>query len=365
MIETLIIFAISLAVLIKGADFMVDSAARVAKLFGISDFMIGLTVVAIGTSLPELAASLTATLQGDTALAIGNILGSNIANLGLVMGISGTLAVIKFDREIHNRDGYFMLVVVALFYVLALDGVLSLWEGVAFVWLFAAYLLYLIITKKKFRYEFRFRQYLSEFIGLRGKEFVPRFDRAFFAGVARYAHREVLAGVFYEIRRNLTVISDVLSQQMATVKYFIVQALLFSVGVVAVIVGADFLVKSATALPIPELVVGLVLISVGTSLPELAVAVSAVRKNYPNIMIGNVIGSNIANILMVAGISAIAGPLAIPGISLKLHFPFLFMLTWLFLVFSKNDYKITRIESFTFMLMYLGFVAFAFMGFPG
>jgi cation:H+ antiporter len=362
MLPEIILFILGLVILVKGADFIVDSAARIAKQFGVSDFVIGLTIVAIGTSLPELAASITAAYYGDTPLAVGNVIGSNIANIGLILGLSGVFAVIKIDREIYSRDGFLMLLAVVLFYLFALNGVISRLEGGIFIWLFLAYILFFLTMKRKFKHEFHFKQYLSEFVGVRKKPYPAGLENTLYAGLDYYAYKEILKGVFYELRKMLTSASETVTEQAGAIRYFIKQFVFLSIGIVGVIFGADLLVKSSLAFPIPPVVVGLIFVSIGTSLPELAVAISAVKKHYENIMIGNVIGSNIANILLVGALSAITRPLIISTNTLLIYFPILFGFTWLFLVFSRNDYRINRIEAVTFLLMYLAFVAYLFLG---
>ena len=361
MLFDILLFGLGLALLVKGADFIVDSAARMAKQFGVSDFVVGLTIVAIGTSLPELAASVVVALYGNTQLAVGNIVGSNIANIGLILGLSGAFAVIKIDKEIYRRDGFLMLLAVLLFYFFAWDGVISFWEGAVFIGLFAAYILYFITIKRQYKQEFHFPQYLADFVGVRKKPFLTEFEATLYAGLDYYAYKELFKGLFYEMRRVFTTTHDVLSEQASSMKYFGRQAILFVVGVAGGIMGAQLVVNSAMSFPIPSVITGLVFVSVGTSLPELAVAVSAVRKKYQNIMIGNVIGSNIANILLVGGIAALVSPLSIPGATNLIHIPFLIALTWLFLVFSKNDYKMNRIEAVTFLVMYFAFVVYLFL----
>ena len=143
MLIPIVLFLLGLAALVKGADFIVDSAARIAKQIGVSDFVIGLTIVAVGTSLPELAASVTAAYYGDTALAVGDIIGSNIANIGLLMGLSGLFAVIKIDSRIYRRDGFLMLLAVLVFYAFSLNGVVSRAEGGFLIWLFIALIIFL------------------------------------------------------------------------------------------------------------------------------------------------------------------------------------------------------------------------------
>ncbi|MDP6671068.1 MAG: calcium/sodium antiporter [archaeon] len=352
------LFVVSLAFLVKGADLIVDSAARIAKQFGISDFIIGLTIVAVGTSLPELAASVTASFYGDTALAVGNVIGSNVANIGLIVGIVGAITIIKIDKEIHTRDGFFMLLAVILFYIFALDGLISRFEGGFLLLLFFAYIMFFLAVKKKFRQEFKFRQYISEVVGVRRSAAIPELESNLYAGLDYYAYKEILKGIFFELRKVLTTATEEIAEQSRQIKYLIKQLVFLLLGVIIVVVGAQLLVQSVDAFPIPHLVTGMLFVSVGTSLPELAVAFSAIKKKYQNIMVGNLIGSNITNIFLVAGFSAIANPLVITPQVIGIFFPFLIGITWLLLVFSRNDHKLNRIEALTLLVIYTGFFAY-------
>ncbi len=354
-----LLFLLGLALLVKGADWLVDSAARIAKQFGVSEFTIGLTIVALGTTVPELGASVFASLLGDTGLAVGNIVGSCIANIALILGLAGIATTIAIGKEIYNRDGFVMLSATLLFYFFCLNGILSRVEGALFLFFFSAYLIYFLATKKPFRREFHFKQYLREYADLKGKE---RFEKApsLLAGVRYGISTELLNKLFYTTRRFFTDVSDAIVAEIRTIRFFFKQIFFAALGVACIFFGANFLVNAAMGFPINQVLIGLVFVAIGTSLPELAVAVSSLRKGLPAIMIGNLIGANISNILWVGGAAALARPLQIPTATLAADFVFLLLITWLFLVFLRNDFKITRIESFTLFLVYILFLAFLF-----
>ena len=141
--------------------------------------------------------------------------------------------------------------------------------------------------------------------------------------------------------------------------YSLKQIGLILVGAVCIFFGANFVVTNAMQFPISQLAVGLVFIAIGTSLPELVITITSLRKGLPELMIGNLIGSNIANILWVGGISALIAPVIVPLSVITLDFVFLILVTWMFLVFLRNDYKITGIESLTLLVFYILFVATA------
>ena len=183
----IIYFILALLLLIKGSDYFVKAAAAIAEKFGISEFMIGLTLVAIGTSLPELASSIVAALKNETGLIIGNVIGSNIANIALIIGIAASIASIKTDEQMLIRDGYIMLFATVLFYVFMLTGVLSKFVGILFIILYFAYIIFLFETKAKTKDEYHF------------KAFVPYFFKFKYLLAI---HKQVMAGMKYQ--RNKT-----------------------------------------------------------------------------------------------------------------------------------------------------------------
>ncbi len=353
------LFGLGLALLVKGADWLVDAAARIAKQFGVSDFVIGLTIVALGTTVPEFAASTIASAAGDSGFAVGNVIGSCITNIAVILGVSSIFVPIAIGREIYNRDGFVMLSAVILFYFFSLNGLLSRLEGALFILFFSAYILYFLATKKPYKRQFQFKRYLREYADLKGRD---RFEKTplFFSGYSYSS--EILKRFFFTVRKLFTDVGEAIAAEERAIAFFLKQLLLFVLGVVCVAFGANFLVSAAMGFPINQLLVGLVFVAIGTSLPELAVAVSSLRKGLPAIMVGNIIGANISNIFWVAGAAALVRPLVIPAIALTRGFVFLLLISWLFLVFLRNNYKIERIESVTLVLLYLLFLAVLFAG---
>ena len=228
------------------------------------------------------------------------------------------------------------------------------------LWLFLAYILFFVTMQRKFKHEFHFRQYLAEFVDVKKKKGFDEFSNTLYAGLDYYAYKEILKGVFYEIRKALTTTVEVIEKQTNAVRYFLKQIALLALGVFLVILGADLVVQSSRAFPIPPLIIGMVFVSIGTSLPELAVAISAIRKKYQNIMVGNIIGSNIANVLLIGGLAAFVRPLNVSSQTIMIYFPILLGITWLALVFSRNDYRVSKIEALTLLLIYCCFIAMLF-----
>jgi cation:H+ antiporter len=340
----LLYFIIALAVLVKGSEYFVKSAAAIAEKFGISEFMIGLTLVAIGTSLPELAASIFAALANESELIIGNVVGSNIANVALIIGIAASIITIKTEEKMLIRDGFIMLFVTGFFYILMLTNLLSKYTGILFVLLYFAYLIFLFETKEKTRNEYHF------------KAFIPYFFKF------RYLltiHRHVMKGLKYKKKhRKALRIKALFSEKIYR------DILIIFLSGLAIYFGAKYMIDEAIYFAnyfnVPTNIVGVTLVAFGTSVPELSVTISAARKGYGTIAIGNIIGSNIANILLVTGTSSILIPLTISKITLLFSGPVMLLTSVMLLFFIESDWKIHRMEGISFLAIYIGFMIILF-----
>lgn len=339
-----LIFGIALAVLVKGSDFFVSSASKLAKHFGVSDFVIGLTVVALGTSLPEFASSIVAALTNNTGLIIGNIVGSNIANIGLILGLSAIIVVLEIKKTMFRRDGLFLIIITILFLIFSLNKIISRAEGIILYTLFLFYMAYL----------FKFQPSKSQF-GFR--EYFTNFNHKFFKMFIRpNTYKEIIIEGFRFIgpkRKSLT-------PEEETFLHIFKNVFLLIIGGIAIFYGAKYLVPSAANIAyhfkVPEDLVGLVLIAIGTSLPELFVSLTALKKGLSNIMIGNILGSNIANILFIGGISAIINPLTINSISLYYTIPFMVLMTFMLLTFIRSHWLLRMFEGLILLLLYILFI---------
>ena len=259
--------------LTKGADYFIENSASFAEEKGISPHVVGVTIVAFGTSLHELLVSIISSLNGHNDLALGNIVGSNISNIGLVLSVSTFIFYYVLKTEISpdedaNNDSYVMLLAVLLLYFFATDKSISQIEGIVF---FSLYIIY----------------------------------------------------IFWLYRR--TKGDEVSSEDSKTSYLFLVG------GLVALLIGAQLTVDSAVeialAVGIPEIVIGLSVVAVGTSLPELAGTISAARMGHKEIAVGNVIGSNIANIFLVMGVLSIINPITVEDFVVEQTLPLLILLT--------------------------------------
>lgn len=251
----IVFLALGFFLLVKGADWFVDGASGLARKLGIPQLVIGLTIVAMGTSLPEAAVSISAALRGNAEITIGNIVGSNILNILIILGVTALIATLKVADSTVRYEIPFMIVVTFVLLWLGYTGGQVTWlEGVILWVLFLLYLRYLYMMAKK------------------GKE----------------EEREV--------------------EQLSTAK--IIGLIL--AGVVMIVVGSNFAVEGASnlakALGISQRFIGLTIVAFGTSLPELVTSVSAARKHNADIAIGNIVGSNIFNILFIVGTTALITP---------------------------------------------------------
>jgi len=253
----IVIFIISMGALIYGADFIIEESEKIALRFDISPFIIGATLVALGTSLPEMAVSMSASMQGSGDIAVANVIGSTIFNISLVLGVVFLIAKkITPDRDLFAKDSAWSLFPIFIFILMSIDGQLSMLDGFLFLLLMAAYLMFLIQSNQ-----------VEE----------PDND---------------------EVKENFAWGKTI--------------SLLF-VGFVFVVFGADFAIDSASNIArtfgVSEWIIGLFLVAFGTSLPELTVAIKAARANNADMAIGAIIGSNVANFTMVLGLSSIINPL--------------------------------------------------------
>lgn len=255
MIFQVFLLVVGFVMLIKGADFFVEGAAELAKRLRIPELIIGLTVVAMGTSMPEAAVSITAQLQGNTEITIGNIVGSNILNILIILGVSSLFGTLKVSRTTVRYEIPFVIFCSVLLTILGLDGMITLGDGVILWAFFLAFLAYLALGAR------------------RQKE-----------NKAPEQEKQVLNALWLEL-------------------------VMIAGGLAVLIIGSRFSVNAATEiarwLGISERFIGLTVVALGTSLPELFTSVTATRKGSNDIAIGNIVGSNIFNILFIVGTSGL------------------------------------------------------------
>ncbi len=277
---------IGFVLLIKGADFLVDGASGIAAKLKISAFIIGATVVAFCTSAPELAVSVTAGVTGDGDIIIGNVMGSNIINVFLILGISAVICNLPVEKSTRFIDVPFLIIVTVLFIVLGCIGwSFTWWEGLILVILYIAFMVYNVLLAR--------RQHNGKAEELPLQQAAKQQQKPHKR--TKMIHREGRFTRWYN--------------GMCEHAWFLI--ILAVLGLGFVVVGGIFVVDTAEYLAeevvkIPSEIVALTVVALGTSLPELATSVTAARKGNVDLATGNIIGSNIANILLIGGVGALA-----------------------------------------------------------
>jgi cation:H+ antiporter len=315
---TPLMFLAGLALLLVGAELLVRGASRLAALAGISPLVIGLTVVAFGTSAPELAVSVRSALTGSGGndVAIGNVVGSNIFNILLILGISSLITPLAVKSTLVRIDVPIMISCSVLVLVLARDGLLSRPEGGL---LFAGIILYTVFSIRAGRKESR--------------EVREEYDRAF--GSSTRSARPVVLNIALSLA-----------------------------GLAMLTGGAEWLVQAAMATAraygVSELVIGVTIVAGGTSLPEVATSIVAAVRGERDIAVGNVVGSNIFNILAVLGASALASPsgVEVSAMALRTELPIMIAVSVVCLPVFLTGSRISRGEGAYFLLAYAGYIAY-------
>ena len=309
------IFIISLAVLIKASDYFTNSAEKIGLWLGMPTFFIGVTIVAIGTSLPELISSIIAVLNGTSEIVIGNVLGSNIANIFLILGIAGIIAKkeLKLSRSLLHVDIPFLLGTSFLLAIMIWDTVFTFVEGLILLFVLVIYSIYLIKSREHPDKEVR-----KQLRGVKGE-------------LANHSINKSTKGL--------------------PLKVWII----LLVSLIGIYFGARFTVESvielSTLLGIGSEIIAVSAIALGTSLPELAVTFSAAKKGKPEIAVGNVLGSNIFNTLAVMGIPALFGTLVIPSSMIYFSLPVMIIATLMFFFITINK-EITKWEGWLLIVFY-------------
>lgn len=341
----LLLFGMGLLLLVKGADYFVKAAASLAKKLGVSDFVIGLTLVALGTSVPELASSIVAALKGQTGLVVGTVIGANVANILLITGIASALAFIATRREMIERDGFIMLATTALFCLFAWNGSFSRLEAAAMLLVYIAYTLFLFTAKAGLEEQYGFRKFLNYLFRF---QYILTIKNGVRAGLGRRKTCNATSVAEKKIERVF---------QEGIVKDLLVML----AGGAAIAFGADLFIGAAVyfaeILKVAPVVVGASVVSFGTTLPEMSVTVAAARKGYGNIALGNVIGSCITNAGLIIGVSGLIRPLGVARAGLPLLLGFLLFTNVLLLVVIRSDWRIRRWEGAILLVFYAVYAA--------
>jgi cation:H+ antiporter len=299
-----------LILLFLGGESLVRGAVGLAKRLGVSTLFIGVVVVGFGTSAPEFLVCLEAALRGQDDLTIGNIVGSNIANIMLIVGVAALIRPVVSRPSILRRDGLAMLGASAILVGLALHGGVDRWAALVMLMLLGAFLAYCV----------------------------------------------------YSERNGDDVIAEEVEEVGAAPQAIWAGLLAAAIGVTALVAGSNMLIDGATGIAmaygVSEAVIGVTLVALGTSLPELATAFVAAIRNHGDVALGNVLGSNVFNVLGMLGLTSLIEPVAISEEFLSLDVWFMLAVSVLLLVFMTTGQRVTRTESGVLIVGYAVYVAF-------
>ena len=312
LVVNIILFLIGLLFLIKGSDFFVEAASQIARNYKIPEIVIGLTLVSIGTSLPEFATDVYASFKGEGAIVVGDLVGSNITNISLVLGVAVMmLGTMHSPKLVVKRDALFMLGVFCLFAGIAFcgKGSFGLLGGLVMLLLMGGYLFYL------------------------------------------FRHREALA----ELEEGEKHEEDVF-------KSLAVAWLFLFLGIGMIFLGAksmvDNVVTVAERLNISQGIIAATIVAFGTSVPELAVTVTSIRKGKKGIALGNIIGSCIFNLLLIMGLCAVINPLDIEAELLNFAIPVMLLCGVMLVIFMRTGWRLVKTEGIAFLLLYLTYLIY-------
>lgn len=340
---------VGLVLLVAGGEFLVRGAAALAAKLGMSPLVVGLTVVAFATSAPELAVTLGSVLRGEPDLAVGNVVGSNIANVLLILGVSALILPLMVKVQLVRVDIPFMVALSVLFFILAADGQVTTTDGLV---LFIILVLYISV---------------AIILGRRDQAGTSPAQPGGAVALASAAKldAEIAGSVSASPETNPTqaTAEDIAELSEAAGPWWR-DLILVAFGVGLLVVGANALVSGATsiagALGVSELVIGLTVVAVGTSLPELATSIVAVRRGQRDLAVGNVVGSNIFNIGAVMGLAGLVSPKAVPvpESALALDIPLMIAAAVALLPIAFTGSRISRWEGGLFTGLYVAYMVY-------
>lgn len=318
LVKSIFLIFIGFVLLIKGADYLVEGSSKIAKKFHIPEIIIGLTIVSIGTSMPELFVSTTSAIEGFSDMAMGNVIGSNLCNLLLILGLSSIIRPIEFQRETRIIELPLCLFFSIIFLVLSnTGGKITREESLILICLFVCFIAYTIFMAKK------------------GEEFdkIDNNEKS----LDKVPEIPILKNIF-----------------------------LIIIGVIALKVGGDFTVDNAVIVAeyfkISEQIISLTILAIGTSLPELVTSVMAAAKGNSDIAIGNIIGSNIFNMLLIIGVSALISPITYNfkyNLDMSILVVAMLILALFPVIPPKN--KMSRVNGAIYLALYVGYLGLMFI----
>lgn len=304
---------IGFAFIFWGAQYLINAVVFLSRKLGISTMVIGLTVVAFGTSAPELFVGIWSAIKGDPMISLGNVLGANLANIGLIIGLTALIQPVKVKTSSLKKEFPFVILAPVMLYLLAMDGILSRLDGI----------ILLIMA-------FLFIYYAIWSAGQNNGELINKIRALKQAGDGK---TETVRQFFFLI-----------------------------LGLILLILGAKFIVSSAVSIAgrygVNEIVIGVTLITMGTALPELFASITALIKQRAEISFGNVIGSTIFNIFVILGVVLMITPIIVPAYLINFDLLFLILFTLILVTLLRASDRMVRIEGAVLLLSYIGYIAY-------
>lgn len=342
----IVLLVLGVIIVLKGADWLTDGAVNIATRFGVSQMVIGLTIVAMGTSMPEFCVSMVSALKGTPDLAVGNVVGSNTLNTLLIVGCSALVAPIMVKRSSVKRDIPFAVVASLLMLLFCLDGAIGRVDAAV---LFAGFCLFMFVTLK---YAKTTEEHAAT-VATSGAAMATAAAASTSVSEASTSHTSASKASTSQP-----------SAPEASVASMLKAIVMLVVGLLCLIAGSNMFVDNASfvasSLGVSDAVIGLTIVAGGTSLPELATSMVSAKKGNSDIAIGNVIGSNVFNILMIIGITGLVKPMHIAGITtLDLIMMLASMLLMWF--FCRTTYKVKRWEGAVLTIVYLAYLTWLIM----
>jgi cation:H+ antiporter len=319
MILDVLLFLLGLLILYYGAEWLIRGASGIALEYGIRPVVVGLTIVALGTSMPEFLVNFIAALGGEHHLALGNIIGSNISNIALILGASAIVLPVAVAPQILRKEYPMMLGAMVVFYVISLDGTISRTDGIFLVSCLAGFIGYLLYDAQN---------------NATAQSMIDEMD------VDDDDDIDPSSPTDTTLRKTAFLVG----------------------GTVGLALGAHFMVDSAVdiarSLGISQIIIGLTIVAIGTSLPELAASMVGAIKSEADLSVGNILGSNLLNVLFVVGTVSIMSPLDVEPSTLTIHFPVMLGICVMLLPIAWTRFEITRLEGGVLLATFLSYMTY-------
>lgn len=321
-------FVFGLVLLLYAADHFVRAAASLARAFNVSDFVIGITIVAIGTSLPEISSGIIASLAGESGFVLGSVVGSNMVNMCLIAGVAAVITPLKTKTFMIKRDGKLLLLALLFLVVVSLSGEISRTEAIILLLVYVMYAVILIQGKRSSTLREMFEDVLK---------------------------MDYLKSFVHEVSTTKNELREHVDK-----KVLIKQCLMLPLAMVGVVLGAKLMVENALLLGdiigANSFLLSMTVVAMGNALPEMAVSFAALKKGYADLLLGNVLGSNIANTLLITGTAALVSPIAVSNFVLLVSLPIVLISAIVFLNFMRKDWALKRTEGIFLLCLYVFFL---------